>query len=85
MKLSFIYYPIPLAASVTTCAAYLGEPTKDKLVVKLLAHKVSVCVLLEVLCEQPESVTLYARCGISLLSFGHLGAGLYPAEEGSTT
>ena len=81
MKLSFIYYPVPLAAGVATGAAHLGEPAKDELVVKLLAYKVPVCVLLEVLCEQPEGVALYARCGIPLLSFGHLGAGLYPVEE----
>ena len=81
MKLSFIYYPIPLAASVTTCAAYLGELTKDELVVKLLAYKVPVCIFLEVLGEQPEGVAIYAGGGIQLLSFGHLGAGLYPVEE----
>ena len=81
MKLSFIYYPVPLAASVTTGAAHLGEPAKDELIVKLLAHKVPVCVLLEVLGEQPEGIALYTRCGMPLLSFGHLGAGLYPVEE----
>ena len=85
MKLSFIYYPVPLAASVATCAAHLGELTKDELVVKLLAHKVSVCIFLEVLGKQPEGVPLYTCCGISLLSFGHLGARLYPVEEGLTT
>ena len=81
MKLSFIYYPVPLAASVTTCATHLGEPAKDELVVKLLAHKVPVCIFLEVLGEKPEGVALYTRCGIPLLSFGHPGARLYPVKE----